>query len=347
MDSSKNAHIVIRPADHRDSFEARQVQWAVGWKDAPEQHRWWPAPDPDWAESHYFKEIVAEVDGVIAGRIGLEAYVPPFAELVNLCVRPDYRRLGLGEQLTQAGQREAARLGFSALFLQTEIDNTGAHRLYSAEGWVPTAHGKMLRMVKLIDYPLLVAFKRLHPLNQYQCRPISGAGKSQVWNMEWHAYVTEDYLRLRLESGASQSDSDGKAPVISGCEWSIGEGERTLCFTLSSADMLDIEPGNFVELTLTAENRGRRAERGVFQAVLPPGVRISDPSYNTLRTFGWDLNPGESHQLQFTVQIEKSFDASTLWYLNYSSLPVSVEAYWHGHRALLSTALQMAAPPPA
>ena len=344
MDSSKNAQIVIRSATDRDSFEARQVQWAVGWKDAPEQHRWWPAPESEWAESHYYKEIVAEVDGVIAGRIGLEAYVPPFAELVNLCVRQDYRRLGLGEQLTQAGQREAARLGFSALFLQTEIDNSGAHRLYSAEGWVPTAHGKMLRMVKLIDYPLLSAFKRLHPLNQYQCRPVPG--QSQVWSMEWHAYVTEDYLRLRLESGASQSDSDGRAPVISGCEWSVGEGERTLLFALDSEKLLDIEPGNSVELTIYAENRGRRAESGVFQAVLPPGVRICEPTSALERTFGWDLEPGERLEQNFTVQIEKTFDASALWYLNYTSLPISIEAFWQGHRALLSTALQMAAPPP-
>ncbi len=344
MDSCNDAHIVIRPGTDRDSFEARQVQWAVGWKDAPEQHRWWPVPDTDWVESHYFKEIVAEVDGVIAGRIGLEAYVPPFAELVNLCVRQDYRRLGLGEKLTQAGQQEAARLGFSALFLQTEIDNTGAHRLYSGEGWVPTAHGKMLRMVKLIDYPLLAAYKRIHPLNQYHCTPVPG--HERVWNMEWHAYVTDDFLRLRLESGASQSDSDGLAPVISGCEWSVGEGDRSLAFALDSEKLLDIEPGHHVELTITAENRGRRAESGVFQAVLPPGVRISGPASNITRTFSWELAPGEAMEQPFTIQIEKTFDAGALWHLNYTSLPVSVEAYWQGHRALLSTALQMAAPPP-
>src|SRR5689334_11798680 len=101
--------ICVRAAEPEDRARARNVQWAVGWKNAPDTHRYWPEADADWQARRYFREIVAEVDGVIAARIGLEAYRPPFAELVNLCVRPDYRRLGLGKMLTQAGKEEAAQ----------------------------------------------------------------------------------------------------------------------------------------------------------------------------------------------------------------------------------------------
>ena len=125
-DQINESGVIIRAAEPDDYARARAIQWSAGWKDAPEIHRYWPAPDIEWVNRHYFREFIAEVDGVVAARIGLEAYCPPFAELANLCVRPDYRRHGLGQMLTSAGQREAARMGFSLLFLQTEMDNLGA-----------------------------------------------------------------------------------------------------------------------------------------------------------------------------------------------------------------------------
>src|SRR5580658_5727700 len=109
VDQIDGSGVVIRAAELDDYARARAVQWSAGWKDAPKAHRFWPAHDVEWVNGHYFREFIAEVDGVVAARIGLEAYCPPFAELANLCVRPDYRRHGLGQMLTSAGQREAAR----------------------------------------------------------------------------------------------------------------------------------------------------------------------------------------------------------------------------------------------
>lgn len=336
--------IKLRPAEPEDRARARAVQWAVGWKEAPDTHRYWPSADPDWVAGHHFREFVAEVDGVIAARIGLEAYCPPFAELVNLCVRPDYRRLGLGQMLTRAGEQEAARRGFPLLFLQTEIDNHAAHRLYTAQHWVPTAYGKMLRMLKLLDYPLLTDFCRTHPLNQYWCSPI--ADTPRAWNMEWHAYVTEDYLRLRLEGGASQSDSDGIGPALTACDWRVGQGERQLSMHLQREAAMDIEPGHHVGLELTVSNQGKRMESGVFQMALPHGLRVSNPATNATRAFVWQAAPGETVRQPVVIQIEPTFDARALWYLNYASVAVSVEVFWEGRRALLSASLPMAVPPP-
>src|SRR5689334_10879817 len=170
----EGSEIVVRAAEPDDRARARAVQWAVGWKEPPSHHRNWPEADADWQARHYYRELVAEVDGIIAARVGLEAYRQPFAELIDLCVRPEYRRLGLGEMLTLEGQRESARRGFRALFLQTELDNAAAHRLYTGLGFVPTAYGTMLRMVKLIDCPLLRGFQQAHPLGRYSCCAVPG-----------------------------------------------------------------------------------------------------------------------------------------------------------------------------
>lgn len=338
-----NAAIVVRPSEPEDRARANAVRWSVGWIKPPSRHRYWAEASEDWIDQRYYREIVAEVDGVIAARIGLEAYRQPFAELVDLSVRPDYRRRGLGTLLMRAGEVEAAKRGFAFAFLQTERDNVSAQRLYVAEGYVPTVCGKMLRMVKFLDYPLVADFLRLHPLAQYRCNR-----KSQnVSELEWFDYVTDDALKLHLRSGSCISESDGIAPALPHLEWRVENGLRGISLTLESEAVRGLEPGNHVEMRLVVENTGRQTEEGIFQMVLPEGVRVSSPATNAEQVFAWKASSGERIEQPVTVQIEPSFDPGVLWYLNYRSLPVSMETYWRDNRALLSTSLHLAAPPPA
>ena len=81
----------------------------------------------------------------------------------------------------------------------------------------------MLRMIKLIDCSLLTDFQRVHPLNRYSCAP--APGEARTWILQWDAYIKDDNLRLRLEGGASRSDSDGRGPAITGCDWRAEQGE--------------------------------------------------------------------------------------------------------------------------
>lgn len=334
--------ILLRAAEPEDRPRAREVQWAVGWKDAPSSHRAWPEADADWQARRYYREIVAEVDGVIAARVGLEAYRQPFAELIDLCVRPEYRRLGLGEKLTLECEREAANRGFSALFLQTELNNAAAHRLYRALDFVPTAHGNMLRLIKLIDAPLVAEFRRSHPLNQYVCSPLPG--EPRAWQMEWHGYITDDCVRLRLEGGASGSDSGGIGPALTACDWRIGQGDRGLSIHFVPEPVRDIEPGHHVETTISVQNNGRRIESGVFQMALPPGISVSSPASNQEQVFLWEAAPGETITQPVVLHVEPTFDAGILHELNYGSVPVCVETYWQRHRVLLSASLPFALP---
>ena len=340
----KGSDVVLRAADPEDSARTHAVRWAVGWVEPPSRHRMWPEADADWQSRHYYREIVAEVDGVVAARVGLEAYRQPFAQLIDLSVRPDFRRMGLGELLTKTCQTEAAKRGFTALFLQTEIDNHASHRLYTSQDFVPTAYTKMLRMVKFLDYPLLVEFKRTHPLCQYSC--IQAEGNVRAWNLEWNAYVIPDTLRLQLEGAASQSENNGIGPAISEVEWRIGLGERGLLMSMRAEDVNDVQPGHHISLEISLRNLGRKKEGGVIQMALPVGVRVSSPSTNELQSFAWELAPGEEVVQPVVVQIEPGFDNSTLWYLNHNSLPICAEIYWQGSRAQLSASLSMAAPPP-
>ncbi len=335
----------IRDSEEEDRARTRQVRWSVGWAEPPTHHRTWASVGAEaWVSHHYFREFVAEVNGVLAARVGLEAYCPPFAEISDLSVRPEYRRNGLGRILTQKCLDEAAKRDMAAVFLQTELDNRTAHHLYRSMDFFPTAQGKMLRMVRFVNYPLLAAFRQQYPLHQYRCVPV--ADVPRTWSMEWSDYVSQSSLHLQLAGGATKSESEGVAPALRAFDWRSAEAERGLAVTFEAEALRDIEPEHYVELTIRAKNQGKKAESGVFEMILPPGVRVSSPRTNQKKVFAWELAPGEELMQAVEVQIESDFDASTLWYLNYGSLPVSMETYWAGNRALLSVSLPMAVPPP-
>ena len=340
-----DSDFVVRDSEEEDRPRTRLVRWSVGWTEPPAQHRLWAGfSAEEWVSRHFFREFVAEVDGMIAARVGLEAFCPPFAEISDLSVRPEFRRAGLGRTLTQKCLVEAAKRNFVAVFLQTELDNSAAHHLYRGMDFFPATQGKMLRMVRFVDYPLLASFRHAYPLNQYRCTPLSDAPNRCL--MEWSAYVKESYLRLELTGGATKSESDGVAPALRAFDWRSAEEERGLEVAFDSEPLHDIEPEHYVELTIRARNHGKRTEAGIFEMILPPGVRVSSPRTNQKKVFQWELAPGEELVQAVEVQIEADFDTSVLWYLNYGSLPISMETYWSGNRALLSTSLPMAIPPP-
>ena len=336
--------VVVRVAGEEDRHKTDFVRWSVGWESAPTTHRIWPMADEEWLDGNYFCEFVAEVDGVVAGRVGLEAFYPPFAQMVDLAVRPDYRRRGIGKQLMRACFEAAGRRGFSALFLQTETDNLNAHQLYHSLGFVPTAYGRMLRMVKFLDYPLVNDFINAHPLAAYWCEP--GEGPEREWTLQWKGYISDDYLRLAVTGGSCQSESDGMAPSLPHAEWYLQGGDHHLSMRIIGENVRDVEPGNHIEVRIVVQNLGEREEYGALQMCLPPGVSVRSPESHQERVFIWGAQPGTTFEQTVIVQIGHEFNSAVLRHLNYSCIPVGCEVYWENHRALLSSSLHMAAPLP-
>lgn len=71
-------------------------------------------------------------DGFILIRV-----VADEAEILTLAVRPDRRRLGLGDRLTRRAALAARDRGARRLFLEVAEDNPAAHALYGRAGFMP------------------------------------------------------------------------------------------------------------------------------------------------------------------------------------------------------------------
>lgn len=85
-------------------------------------------------------EIIAEVDGKIAGTAGIEKVGSKFklkhrAEL-GISIAREYWRLGIGRALVNACVKCAKKAGYKQLELDVVAENTSALRLYERAGFV-------------------------------------------------------------------------------------------------------------------------------------------------------------------------------------------------------------------
>ncbi|MBP0589660.1 GNAT family N-acetyltransferase [Paraburkholderia sp. LEh10] len=83
--------------------------------------------------------FVAEVDGAMAGCVGLLRHTDAVAEVKRLYVRPAYRGLALGEKLMTALASKAKVLGYEKLMLDSVARTAFAQRLYERMGFTETA----------------------------------------------------------------------------------------------------------------------------------------------------------------------------------------------------------------
>jgi GNAT superfamily N-acetyltransferase len=281
----------------------------------------WPTPPP-LADIQRDEVLIARIDGVVAGRMVLESVYHPFAELVNLEVAPQYRGRGVGSRLVGEAVRRAGERGFMAVFLQTEIDNTSAHKLYTRMGFLPTAARVMLRMVKFLNLPALHVFLAEHPLAMVDSRSIEDG-----WILAWHDAVSDDMLEIEMSGGSCQGDSGGLGPGIRRIRFHSRETGLDSTFAAPP----EVRRGEAFEAAISVKNTGAELVEGRCRLLLNAGCIPADGSKGTQ---GFRLEPGGSVTVPLAVTITDEFNGEPLTKsCSYPSLPVCAEILCGDHAA--------------
>jgi ribosomal-protein-alanine N-acetyltransferase len=84
---------------------------------------------------------VAEVEGEIVA-YGILAMGAGEAHLLNLCVREDFRTMGIGRRMLQLFVERSRQAGMEAVFLEVRPSNPNAIALYESEGFVTVGRRK-------------------------------------------------------------------------------------------------------------------------------------------------------------------------------------------------------------
>ncbi len=103
---------------------------------------------PGWSEADYL--AIARGDspsrlGLVIGEVEallLASCIPPEAEILNLYVRSDLRRRGLGTALLQAVLDRLKASGVERCWLEVRESNAPALSIYGAQGFLPTGRRK-------------------------------------------------------------------------------------------------------------------------------------------------------------------------------------------------------------
>jgi GNAT superfamily N-acetyltransferase len=132
----------IRPAADRDVESIARLMGELGYPTTPQQVI---ARMARVAGDDRYAAFVAEVDGAVAGFLGLQTgwayeHDDPFARIIALVVDARVRRRGVGARLVEFAETWARERGAHRLMLNTNVRREDAHRFYESVGFSRTGY---------------------------------------------------------------------------------------------------------------------------------------------------------------------------------------------------------------
>jgi len=334
--------VVVRDLRDSEAYDHSLCRRLAGLESLPKRHGVWPRPqDPD-QELRGGVTLVALVDGLLVGRAILEAPYQPYCELVNLCVRPDYRGRGVATAIVRESIRRAREMGSKYMVLQECLEDTQARGIYEKAGFLNATVGEMQRLIHLLDVPLVSAFLQDHPDAEFVSEPATDFGE-RWWRLRWEA--DREHVTLYLHGGSCQSDSDGFQPVVQACEFARGDlalsARVDMPKTVSRGELGQYRSPQrgLADLTVTVHNPGRTKFHGAIRAVLLPDTEpVSEFAAAAPQI---ELEPGDTATVRLPIRVRPEFRCEGQRFNSYPSAPFTAEICWEGGSILLSAAVRV------
>ena len=126
--SRQDFTVTIRHMEKRDAAPAAELEKKVF------SQPWSEKAFRDTVDNDNYIFIVAEHDSRIVGYIGCIVSLDG-ADITNIAVEPDYRRLGIANEMMKQVFLLLVRRGVCTLYLEVRQSNVGAQRLYEQNGF--------------------------------------------------------------------------------------------------------------------------------------------------------------------------------------------------------------------
>ena len=324
----------VRGLQPTEEFDHNLCRRLAGEAALPGKHGVWPViwPDPDEYRRH--ETLVAVNNGLIVGRAILEACYHPCCELVNLCVRPDYRNMGAGTAIVHEAMKRARSMGFKYMFAQEYLHDAQAHNIYAKAGFLMATKGDMQRLIRLLDVPVVSNFLALHANATFTSEPATQLG-DRWWRLSWRE--GESTVALYLHGGSCQGDSDGFQPVVQAFD--LTDGGMSISASAEASEKEMVRGETVSKVTMIVQNRTDKAFSGVVRAVLLPETEVAGEPAATVAV---KLAARERREVDIPIRVTGRFDPDTTGFLSYRSMPLTLELCWEEGSVLLSVAVKVA-----
>ncbi|MCD6445078.1 GNAT family N-acetyltransferase [Candidatus Bathyarchaeota archaeon] len=317
----------VRPLEKRDVSEVKDIYTLSGWSVTEGGVESW------LLGGGYIKTYVAELDGRIVGKVGLDTAFPPYAEIINIVVHPDYQGKGVGSRLMEYCMQEAERRGFWTVYLMCDPLDVGVHRFYSRFGFKPAILGdredprESTWLFRFGRGSFIDRFLHDHPLSEFQVSEhrVDFRGR-RLYRMRWMDPVTEDYLELFLEGQPGQPDH-GTMPRVSGFKLRLGDMAAEALAKEKSCTISYDEPGGFI---FEFENRSDDEATLTLKPLTAPGVDIKPRPPRRLK-----VEAHEKMTLEFSTRLSDFFRIPVI-YLSFQTVVSSLIVSVNGLNGLVS-----------
>ncbi|NJE26894.1 GNAT family N-acetyltransferase [Thermococcus sp. MV5] len=188
-----------------------------GWKFSPKLINIWKSL------RNYSKVLIALFDDRVVGKVTLDVAFPPYAEIVNLIVHPEYHRKGIGTKLIEKCIKISESKGHNIQFLMTEYDNIPALNLYKKFNFYPAIlfKKKQLWIFRFGKGCFVENFLKAHPLFEFKVsrKKISFHGE-KLYEISFADIMSNARLKVYFRG---QPGQEGTMPRIAGISFMDGK----------------------------------------------------------------------------------------------------------------------------
>ena len=189
----------------------------LGWKSSPKLINIWKSL------RNYSKVLIALSDDRVVGKVTLDVAFPPYAEIVNLIVHPEYQRKGIGTKLIEECIKISESKGHNIQFLMTEYDNIPALNLYKKFNFYPAilSKRKQLWLFRFGTGSLVQNFLKAHPLFEFKVsrKKVSFHGE-KFYEISFADIMGNAHLKVYFRG---QPGQEGTMPRIAGISFMEGK----------------------------------------------------------------------------------------------------------------------------
>jgi len=210
--------ITIREATIKDVNKLANLHTVSGWKISREHI----TKIVKFSNSNnYSKLLVADSNEEIVGRVILDTVFPPYAEIVNIIVHPNYRGMGIGTYIITECIKRAVKVGHNIIYLMCDPVDRDLHRFYSRLGFLPGILGNPasprgdMWLYRFDKGSFVNDFLEKHPFAEFQVsRSKEEFHGIELYSMEWRDPITEDELKVFIKGQPGQPKEGGTMPRI-------------------------------------------------------------------------------------------------------------------------------------
>ena len=312
--------VYIREVEKEDVEDLIELYTLTGWKlDIEHANRM----IEQFAKSNYSKILVADLNGKVVGKVTLDTVFPPYAEIVNLVVHPDYQGKGVGSRLVEECINRAVKTGYNVVYLMCDPLDQRIHKFYAKLGFLPGILGDLggprgdMWLYYFGEGSFVKKFLNDHPFAEFKV----SRGKTNFhmvgfYSMRWTDPISNDSLEVFIRGQPGQPLEGGTMPRIGGVKLEFCQLSLDCWIVEENMDISMGSPGRF---SLNLFNRSDKplSVRLNTLSPMPRGISLSIKSPPDIT-----IHPKENLTIEGEIMISEKFDAS----LKYLSLPTVISS---------------------